>query len=61
MRASPSEPRLPADEFPKASSKDDEFSRRSIEEHWLAGYRDTVHALRHPDVLPVRCRKSHLQ
>ena len=36
---------------PEGASKDDEFSRRSIEEHWLAGYRDTVHALRHPDVL----------
>jgi NTE family protein len=36
---------------PEGASKDDEFSRRSIEERWLAGYRDTVHALRHPDVL----------
>jgi NTE family protein len=36
---------------PEGASKDDEFSRRSIEERWLAGYRDTVHALRHPEVL----------
>jgi len=35
----------------EGASKDNEFSRRSIEERWLAGYRDTVHALRHPDVL----------
>jgi NTE family protein len=36
---------------PEGASKDDEFSRRSIETRWLAGYRDTVNALRHPDVL----------
>ena len=36
---------------PEGASKDDEFSRRSIEVRWLAGYRDTVNALRHPDVL----------
>ena len=36
---------------PEGASKEDEFSRRSIEERWLAGYRDTVHALRHPEVL----------
>ena len=36
---------------PEGASKDDEFSRRSIEERWLAGYRDTVNALRHPEVL----------
>jgi NTE family protein len=27
------------------------FSRRSMEEHWKAGYADTVHSLRHPEVL----------
>jgi NTE family protein len=36
---------------PEGASKDNEFSRRSIEERWLAGYRDTVQALRHPGVL----------
>ena len=33
------------------ASKENEFSRKSVEERWLAGYRDTVHALRHPEVL----------
>jgi NTE family protein len=32
-------------------SKDFEFSRLSMEEHWRAGYDDTVHALRHPEAL----------
>ena len=36
---------------PEGASKDDEFSRRSIEERWLTSYRDTVQALRHPGVL----------
>jgi NTE family protein len=27
-----------------------EFSRRSMEEHWRAGYYDAVHALRHPEI-----------
>jgi NTE family protein len=31
--------------------KDYEFSRVSMEEHWRAGYHDTVHTLRHPEVL----------
>ena len=35
----------------EGASKDNEFSRRSMEERWLAGYRDTVQALRHPGVL----------
>ena len=43
-------PRLPADK-PQGASKEDEKCWRSIEERWLAGYRDTVHALRHPEVL----------
>ena len=33
------------------SSKDYDFSRRSMEEHWCAGYYDTVRTLRHPEVL----------
>jgi len=31
-------------------SKDFEFSRRSMEEHWLAGFQDTVRTLRHPEI-----------
>ncbi|MFZ0624219.1 MAG: DUF3734 domain-containing protein, partial [Pseudolabrys sp.] len=32
-------------------SKDYEFSRRSMEEHWRSGYHDAVRTLRHPEVL----------
>jgi NTE family protein len=32
-------------------SKDYEFSRASMEEHWRAGYQDVNHTLRHPEVL----------
>jgi len=32
-------------------SKDYEFSRQSMEEHWRAGYHDAVRTLRHPEVL----------
>jgi NTE family protein len=32
----------------EGNSKDYEFSRRSMEEHWRTGYCDAVHALRHP-------------
>jgi NTE family protein len=32
-------------------SKDYEFSRLSMEEHWRAGYRDVQRTLRHPEVL----------
>lgn len=35
----------------EGDSKDYEFSRPSMEEHWLAGYHDTVRSLRHPEVL----------
>ena len=34
----------------EGDSKDYEFSRRSMDEHWLAGYYDAVHALRHPEI-----------
>jgi NTE family protein len=34
----------------EGDSKDYEFSRRSMEEHWQAGYYDAVHALRHPEI-----------
>jgi NTE family protein len=36
---------------PEGASKEFEFSRPSMEERWRAGYYDTVHALRHPEVL----------
>jgi NTE family protein len=32
-------------------SKDFEFSRQSMEDHWTAGRHDTVRTLRHPEVL----------
>ena len=32
-------------------SKDYEFSRLSMEDHWRAGYHDAVRTLRHPEVL----------
>jgi NTE family protein len=32
-------------------SKDYEFSRLSMQDHWRAGYHDVVRTLRHPDVL----------
>ena len=35
----------------EGDSKDHEFSRRSMERHWLAGYHDTIRTLRHPEVL----------
>jgi NTE family protein len=34
----------------EGDSKDYEFSRRSMEEHWRTGYHDAVHALRHPEI-----------
>jgi len=34
----------------EGDSKDYEFSRRSMEEHWQAGYHDAVHALGHPEI-----------
>ena len=35
----------------EGDSKDYEFSRLSMEEHWRAGYHDTVRTLCHPEVL----------
>ena len=32
-------------------SKDFEFSRLSMEEHWRTGYQDAVRTLRHPEAL----------
>jgi NTE family protein len=35
----------------EGQSKDYEFSRQSMQEHWRAGYHDTIRMLRHPEVL----------
>src|SRR6185436_2684210 len=35
----------------EGGSKDYEFSRRTMEEHWQTGYNDAVRTLRHPEVL----------
>jgi NTE family protein len=35
----------------EGTSKDYEFSRRTMLEHWQAGYNDAVRTLRHPEVL----------
>ena len=35
----------------EGNSKDYEFSRRTMEEHWKSGYNDAVRTLRHPEVL----------
>jgi NTE family protein len=35
----------------EGTSKDYEFSRRTMEEHWQSGYHDAVRTLRHPEVL----------
>jgi len=34
----------------EGSAKDYEFSRRTMEEHWLAGYRDATHTLSHREI-----------
>ncbi|MGH6624060.1 MAG: patatin-like phospholipase family protein [Burkholderiaceae bacterium] len=34
----------------EGSTKDTEFSRRTMEEHWKAGYDDAINTLRHPEV-----------
>jgi NTE family protein len=35
----------------EGGSKDFDFSRQSMQDHWLAGYHDTIRTLRHPRVL----------
>jgi NTE family protein len=35
----------------EGQSKDYDFSRASMEEHWRAGYHDAIRTLRHPEVL----------
>ena len=44
----------------EGQSKDYEFSRRSMLEHWQAGYIDAVRTLRHPEALhpPQNARQS---
>lgn len=37
----------------EGQSKDYEFSRRTMEEHWRAGYRDATKTLAHPEVLEL--------
>jgi NTE family protein len=34
----------------EGNAKDYEFSRRTMEEHWLSGYRDAVHSLGHAEI-----------
>jgi NTE family protein len=34
----------------EGTAKDYEFSRRTMEEHWLAGYRDTIQSLGHQEI-----------
>lgn len=35
----------------EGNSKDYEFSRLSMEDHWNAGYYNTIHSLRHPETI----------
>jgi NTE family protein len=35
----------------EGDSKDYDFSHQSMEDHWKAGYHDTIRTLRHPEVL----------
>jgi NTE family protein len=37
----------------EGSAKDYEFSRRTMEEHWLAGYRDAVDTLNHREIFEL--------
>jgi NTE family protein len=42
----------------EGESKDYEFSRRSMQDHWRAGYYDAVHTLRHDEVLERPTREA---
>ncbi len=35
----------------EGQSKDYEFSRHSMHDHWTAGYNDAIRTLRHPEAL----------
>jgi len=37
----------------EGDSKDYQFSRRTMEEHWRSGYEDARRALSHPEVLQL--------
>ena len=39
-------------------AKDYEFSRRTMEEHWRAGYQDAARALKHPEVMQPPDRQT---
>jgi NTE family protein len=45
----------------ESQSKDYEFSRGTMEEHWQAGYRDAHTTLKHPEVLALPPRPSDVQ
>ena len=42
----------------EGQSKDYEFSRQTMEEHWSAGYRDASKTLAHPEVLQLPTKPS---
>jgi NTE family protein len=45
----------------EGSAKDYEFSRRTMEEHWRAGYEDAARALKHPEVLQAPDRRQGIR
>jgi NTE family protein len=45
----------------EGQSKDFEFSRQTMEDHWRAGYRDAVETLAHPEVLKCPTSPSAVQ
>jgi NTE family protein len=45
----------------EGQSKDFEFSRRSMEEHWSAGYRDACDALSRPETLELPDREESVR
>lgn len=42
----------------EGQSKDYEFSRASMQDHWRAGYHDAMRTLRHPEVMERPCTPS---
>jgi NTE family protein len=45
----------------EGSAKDYEFSRRTMEEHWRAGYEDAARALKHPEVMQTPDRQEGIR
>jgi NTE family protein len=45
----------------EGQSKDYEFSRLSMEDHWRAGYNDAVRTLRHPEILQRPANRQNFQ